>query len=83
MSGGEIVKFVSAKPYVNLPFDVDVFYCLQGRKEVVIVCSDELKAELKALPSDSVIGHKLKDIKAYLDSKSISYIEDYTNTTVI
>ena len=45
----EIVKFVSAKPYLNVSDDIfnKLFFCLHNRKEVVVLCSDELKNILK------------------------------------
>ena len=50
----EIVRFVSAKPYLNVSDEIfnKLFFCLQGRKEVVVLCSEELKNVLKNLPSD-------------------------------
>ncbi len=80
----EIVKFVSAKPYLNVSMEefAKVFFCLHGRKEVVILCSDELKETLKNLPSD-YLQPRLKDIKSYLDSQGISYEENFANTTTV
>lgn len=80
----ETVFFVSAKPYVNSPNDIfdKLLFCLHGRKEVVIICSDELKEVLKALPSD-YLQPRLVDIKAYLNSVGIEYKEDFTNTTTV
>ena len=80
----EIVKFVSTKPYLNVSdeeFD-KIFFCLQGRKEVVVLCSDELLEEIKNLPSD-YLQPRLKDIKKYLDKQGIKYVEDYSNTTTV
>jgi hypothetical protein len=80
----ETVKFVSAKPYLNAPDEVfnKVFFCLQGRKEVVIECSDELKETLKNLPSD-YLQPRLKDIKEYLNTQGIPFVEDYKGTTIV
>lgn len=80
----EIVKFVSAKPYLNVSDEVfnKLFFCLHGRREVVVICSDELKSTLKNLDSD-YLQPRLKDIKSHLDSINISYIEDFTNTTTV
>lgn len=77
----EIVKFVSMKPYLNGNYD-DIFFCLHGRKEVVVLCSNELKEILKNLPSD-YLQPRLIDIKKYLNSVGISYIEDFSNTTTV
>ena len=80
----EIVKFVSAKPYLNVSDDIfnKLFFCLHNRKEVVVLCSDELKNILKNLPSD-YLQPRLIDIKNYLNSIGIEYIEDFSNTTNI
>ena len=80
----EVVKFVSAKPYLTVSdseFD-KLFFVLNGRKEVVVVCSDELKNILNNLPSD-YIQPRLVDVKKYLDTVGIGYVEDYSNTTII
>lgn len=53
----ETVQFVSAKPYLEVSdeeFD-KLLYCMNGRKEVIVICSDELKKKLVALPSDWTI----------------------------
>lgn len=95
----EIVNFVSAKPIaemvvskcgtymekVNLMSDEEfknIFFCLHGRKEVVIECSNELKEILRNLPSD-YLQPRLKDIKKYLDSIEIKYIENFKGTTIV
>ena len=80
----EIVKFVSAKPYLNVSDEVfnKLFFCLHGRKEVVVLCSEELKCILKNLPSD-YLQPRLIDIKKYLDSVGVKYVEDFSNTTVV
>ena len=81
----EIVRFVSAKPYLNLPDYVinDLLICSHGRKEVVVVSSSKLKKELEELPSD-YIQPRLKDITKYLKDKEIEYvIEDLTETTTL
>ena len=80
----EIVKFVSAKPYLNASNDVfnKLFFCLHGRKEVVVLCSSELKNILKNLPSD-YLQPRLIDIKNYLDKNEIEYTEDFSNTTIV
>jgi hypothetical protein len=81
----EVVKFVSAKPYLNSPDDIfdRLFFCLHGKKELVVECSDELKKVLKDLPTD-YFQPRLKDIKAYLDKQGIKYvIEDLKSTTTI
>jgi len=80
----EIVKFVSAKPYLNVSHEVfaQMFYCLHGRKEVVVLCSDELKDTLKNLPCEYLLP-RLVDIKKYLDSIGVTYIEDFKNTTIV
>lgn len=77
----ETVRFVSARPYVqkNLPVD---FFCLHGRKEVVVLCSPELTKTLKELPSDYV-QPRLVDIKKYLDDNGYPYTENFKNTTVV
>jgi hypothetical protein len=80
----ETVKFVSARPYLNAPDEIfnKLFFCLQGRKEVAVECSDELKEQLKNLPSD-YLQPRLKDIKEYLNSKGIPFVEDYKGTTTV
>jgi hypothetical protein len=80
----EIVKFVSAKPYLNVSDEIfnNLFFCLHGRKEVVVLCSPQLKETLKNLPSN-YLQPKLKDIKNYLDSVNIKYTEDFFNTTTV
>lgn len=80
----ETVKFVSARPYLNAPDEIfnKLFFCLQGRKEVAVECSDELKQTLKNLPSD-YFQPRLKDIKEYLTSQGIPFIEDYKGTTTV
>lgn len=78
----EKVQFVSAKPYLNISdqeFD-KLFFVLHGRKEVVVLCSDELKAELEALPHIHILP-TLKEVKKHLDGKGIEYSEDFKNTT--
>ena len=80
----EIVQFVSAKPYLNLP-DVEfnkVFYCVHGNKEVVVECSEELKTRLKELPCDYFIP-RLKDIKKFLDEQGIPYTENIKGTLTL
>jgi len=59
-----------------------IFLCLHGRKEVVVICSEELKNILMNLPSD-YFQPKLIDIKNYLKSNNIDFIEDYNNTTIV
>ena len=78
----EIVKFVSARPYLNVSDEEfnKIFFCLQGRKEVVVLCSEELKEILRNLPSE-YCQPRLIDIKKYLDSVGIEYVEDYSGTT--
>jgi len=80
----EVVKFVSAKPYLYASDEVfdTLFFCLHGRKEVVVECSDELKQKLRALPSE-FFTPRLSDIKKYLDSEGINYSEDFAKTTTI
>lgn len=78
----ETVRFVSAKPYLNLPneeFD-KIFFCLKGRKEVVILCSSELKNILKDLPSNYV-QPQFKDIVKYLNDNEIPYVVGDLNKT--
>lgn len=72
----EIIQFVSAKPYLNLPDEefYKVFFCLHGRREVVVLCSDGLKETLRNLSSD-YLQPKLTDIKAYL----VNILEDGGN----
>ena len=84
MNTPKTVKFVSAKPYLNVSVSEfeKLFFCLQGRKEVVVICSDGLRKTLKMLPSD-FLQPRLIDIKAYLDSKNIPWIEDFSNTTTV
>jgi hypothetical protein len=80
----EVVKFVSAKPYLNVSneeFD-KLFFCLHGRKEVVVLCSSELKDKLKNLPSN-YLQPRLIDIKNYLNTIGVQYIEDFSNTTTV
>ncbi len=77
----EVVKFVSAKPYLNCSDKVfnEIFFCLHGRKEVVILCSESLKNTLRNLPSN-YLQPRLIDIKKYLDSNNIKYVENFSNT---
>jgi len=81
----EVVKFVSAKPYLNVSdkeFN-ELFFCLHGRKEVVVVCNSKLKKELRELPSE-YIQPRLKDIIQYLNDNNIPYsIENLNNTTKV
>jgi len=80
----EVVKFVSAKPYLNVSDDVfnKLFFCLHGRKEVVVLCSNELIEKLKNLKSD-YLQPRLKDIKKYLNEQGIEYLEDFSDTTIV
>jgi len=80
----EVVKFVSAKPYINVSDEVfnKLFFCLHGRKEVVVLCSTELKEILKNLPSD-YLQPRLIDVKYYLNTVDIPYIEDFSNTKTV
>jgi hypothetical protein len=80
----EVVRFVSAKPYLNCSDKLfnSLFFCLHGRKEVVVLCSDELKHILKNLPSN-YLQPRLSDIKSYLISNNIKFTEDFTNTTIV
>jgi len=78
-SNKEVVNFVSAKPYLNSP---NVFFCLQGRKEVVVECSPKLKDILQNLPSE-YLQPRLKDIKKYLDDNGYTYTENYKGTTTV
>jgi hypothetical protein len=80
----EVVKFVSTKPYLKLPYEVwgKMFLCLHGRKEIFVLCSDELLKTIENLPSDYV-QPRLIDIKKYLNSVGIPYIEDFSNTTTV
>ncbi len=80
----EVVRFVSAKPYLNVSDEEfnKLFFCLHGRKEVVVLCSTELKEILKNLPSD-YLQPRLIDIKNYLNNAGITYIEDFSNTTTV
>jgi hypothetical protein len=72
------VKFVKGKLYLNVSDEEfkKLFFCLHGRKEIVVLCSDELKETLENLPSEYV-QPRLVDIKQYLDSVGIKYIEEY------
>lgn len=78
------VQFVSAKPYLNVPDDEfnKLLYCVSGRREVVVLCDDELKETLRNLPSDYFIP-RLKDFKTYLKSKGIEWTEDFKGTTTL
>lgn len=79
-----MVQFVSAKPYLHVSDEElsKIFYCLHGRKEVVVLCDDDLKATLRNLPSDYLLP-RLKDIKKYLDDNGIPYTEDFKNTLIL
>lgn len=80
----EIVHFVSAKPYLLLS-DEDfkkVFFCLHGRKEVGVECSENLKNKLRSLPSE-YCQPRLKDIKQYLINEGIEFTENFKGTTKI
>jgi len=81
----ETVRFVSAKPYMSVPISElnEVFFCLKGRQEVVVECSDSMKEELRALPSEYYI-HRIKEIIAYLEATGVPYeMGDLKNTTII
>jgi len=80
----EVVKFVSAKPYLYLPDEKfnKVVFCVYGRKEAVIECSDELKKIIKDLPSGYCIP-RYKDIIKWLKENGYEYTIDLTNTTTI
>ena len=80
----EVVQFVSAKPYLNVSDEIfnNLFFCLHGRREVVVLCSYELKEKLRNLPSDYT-QPRLKDIKEYLDKNGYEYLENFKNTTTI
>ncbi len=79
-----MVQFVSAKPYLNVSDEEfqKIFFCLHGRKEVVVLCEDELKKKLKQLPS-YFLQPRLNDIKKYLDENKIPYTENFKNTTKV
>jgi hypothetical protein len=76
------VQFVSAKPYLNISDEEfkKLFWCTHGNKEVVVICDDELKEILRNLHSDYA-QPRLIDIKKYLDSKGITYTENFKDTT--
>ena len=85
----EIVQFVSTKlyftpgPIKSQKTDLSkLFFCLHGRREVVVLCSDKLKETLKNLPSD-YFQPRLKDIKQYLISQNIQFIENFKDTTTV
>lgn len=76
-----IVRFVSTKGYMDT--DEVPFFCLHGKAEVVVECEDkELLEELKNLPSD-YLQPRLKDIKEYLKSRDIGYMEYFKGTTQV
>lgn len=78
------VQFVSAKPYLNVPdseFD-KLLYCMSGRREVVVLCDEELKDTLRSLPSDYYIP-RLKDFKDYLKANGIEWTENLKGTTTV
>lgn len=74
----EIVKFVSSIPYLVISDEAfaKVFFCVHGRKEVVVECSEELKEILRNLPSD-YLQPRLVDMRNYLDKVGIKYIENF------
>ncbi len=85
-----MVKFVSTKfPKGGISIldkllieDEDLFFCLHGRKEVVVECDSKLKETLRNLPSE-YIQPRLKDIKKYLTDNNIPFIEDFKGTSVV
>lgn len=78
------IRFESTKNYLNSTDEEfkKEFFCLHGRKEVMVICEQELKETLRNLDSD-YLQPRLKDIKKYLDDNNISYIEDFKNTTKV
>jgi hypothetical protein len=80
-----IVRFVSAKPYLNVSDEEfsKLFFCLHGRREVVVLCDDEtIMKEIKNLPSE-YFQPRLNDIKSYLTKNNIKFTEDFKNTTIV
>lgn len=78
----ETVRFESTRELMKQR-DIDfnkIFFCLHGRKEIVVECSNELKDKLRDLPSE-YLQPRLKDIKKYLDSQGIEYAENFKGTT--
>jgi hypothetical protein len=67
----ETVKFVSARPYLNAPDEVfnKLFFCLQGRKEVAVECSDELKETHKICMD--CIGKMIKENQKEISDEEI------------
>ena len=81
----EKVKFVSAKPYMSVPISElhNVYFCLKGRQEVVVECSESLKEELRALPSEYYIP-RMREVIKYLEATGVPYeIGDLKNTTTV
>lgn len=81
----EKVRFVSAKPYMEIPIKelAGVFMCLKGRQEIVVECSASLKEELENLPYEYYIP-RMNEIIKYLEATGVPYeIGDLSNTTII
>lgn len=80
----EVVQFVSAKPYLNVPDEEfnKLLWCMKGRKEVIVLCSHELKLKLAAIESEWTIP-RISEFKEYLKAHGIPWTEDYKGTTTI
>lgn len=80
----EIVQFVSARPYLNVSMEEfnKLFLCYHGRREVVVLCSSEIKKSLDGLEYETNFP-KVKEVKKYLDSIGVEYTENFKNTTTI
>lgn len=52
----------------------NIMLVLNGNKEYVLTgASEELLVELRAIPSDSFLGVKMKDVKKYLTDKGFKF----------
>ena len=78
------VRFVSAIPFLTYPIETlkDIYIVLQGRKEVVVICSQELRFLLEQIPS--IYFHQtLKDLKLFCSANNIKFVENYKKTSRI
>lgn len=51
----------------------NILVVLNGRKEYVVVASAQIIEAIRSLPADSFLGHKMKDVKRYLDKQNTPY----------
>lgn len=76
------VRFVSAIPFLSYPIEKqnDLFFVMHRRKEVMVICSDELRKVFQNIPS-LYFHQTLKNVKLYCIANGISFVESYGKTT--